>query len=307
MLPSSSNRPLLAPVTTILTPAERVRVDAAGEGLYTALHRDSVDDVIRDLKERRAAAVLVSVTRCGSRDATQVAMLVREFPRVPTVALLTDLDPTSPIAVLTLGRSGVQTLVDVRQPSGWRRLRDVLLADQSRDISRLALAQLSVDLTGAHPDCCRFFEILFSLPGGIGTVRSLSRHLGVVPSTLMSRFFRAELPPPKRYLAMARLVRAAQLFENPGLSVANVANRLDYSSPQSFGRHVRGLIQMTAVEFRQKYDGEGMLQRFRADLILPYMNTLRDFAPLSAPLTRGNDKALRTMRSSQVLRPDLPL
>ena len=82
----------LAPVTTILTPAERVRVDAAGEGLYTALHRDSVDDVIRDLKEQRAAAVLVSVTRCGSRDATQVAMLVREFPRVPTVALLTDLE-----------------------------------------------------------------------------------------------------------------------------------------------------------------------------------------------------------------------
>ena len=152
MLPNAS-RPPLAPVTTILTPAERVRVDAAGEGHYTALHRDSVDDVIRDLKERRAAAVLVSVARCGLRDATQVAMLVREFPRVPTVALLTDLEAGAPGAVLTLGRSGVQTLVDVRQPSGWRRLRDVLLADQSSDINRLALAQLSMDLSGAHSDC----------------------------------------------------------------------------------------------------------------------------------------------------------
>jgi len=280
----------LPPVTTILTPAERVRVDAAGEGLYTAFHRDNVDDVIRDLKERRAAAVLVSVARCGSRDATQVAMLVREFPRVPTVALLTELDPNSPGAVLTLGRSGVQTLVDVRQPAGWRRLRDVLLADQSRDITRLALAQLSVDLAGAHPDCCRFFEILFSLPSGIDTIRSLSRHLRVIPSTLMSRFFRAKLPAPKRYLAMARLIRAAQLFENPGLSVANVANRLDYSSPQSFGRHVRGLIQLTAVEFRQKYDGEGMLQRFRDDLILPYLTTLRTFTPLSVSLTRSGER-----------------
>ena len=107
---------------------------------------------------------LVSVTRCGSRDATQVAMLVREFPRVPTVALLTDLDPASPTAVLTLGRSGVQTLVDVRQPAGWRRLRDVLLADQSRDISGLALAQLAVDLAGAHPDCWRFFEDALQSP-----------------------------------------------------------------------------------------------------------------------------------------------
>jgi len=292
MLPNAS-RPPLAPVTTILTPAERVRVDAAGEGHYTALHRDSVDDVIRDLKERRAAAVLVSVARCGLRDATQVAMLVREFPRVPAVALLTDLEASAPGAVLTLGRSGVQTLVDVRQPSGWRRLRDVLLADQSSDINRLALAQLSMDLSGAHSDCRYFFEILFSLPSGIGTVRSLARYLGVIPSTLMSRFFRARLPAPKRYLAMTRLIRAAQLFENPGLSVANVANRLDYSSPQSFGRHVRGLIHLTAVEFRQKYDGEGMLQRFREDLIIPYLPRLRNFAPLSAALIRPAERSAR--------------
>ncbi len=300
MLP---NRPSLVPVTTILTPAERVRVNAAGEGLYTALHRDTVDDVIRDLKEHHAAAVLVSVTRCGPRDASQVAILVREFPRVPTVALLTDLDPNSPTAVLTLGRSGVQTLVDVRQPSGWRRLRDVLLADQSRDVSRLALAQLSVDLAGAHTDCRRFFEILFALPGGIGTIRSLAYHLGIVPSTLMSRFFRASLPAPKRYLAMARLIRAAQLFENPGLSVANVANRLDYSSPQSFGRHIRGLIGLTAVEFRQKYDGEGMLQRFREDLVLPYLTSLRSFAPFSMPLTRTNDRLRVASHELQILQP----
>lgn len=290
MQATPDTRPNLASVTTILTPAERVRVDAAGQGMYTALHRDSMDDVFRDLKEHHAAAVLVSVNCCNNRDATRVATLVREFPRIPTVALLTDLAANAPSAVLTLGRSGIQTLVDVRQPAGWRRLRDVLLADQSRDINRIALAHLSGDLAGAHPDCWRFFEVLFSLPGGVGTIRSLSRHLGVIPSTLMSRFFRANLPAPKRYLATARLVRAAQLFENPGLSIANVANRLDYSSPQSFGRHVRGLIQLTAVEFRQRYDGEGMLQRFRSDLVIPFLPQLRAFTPLSVPLVRSYDQ-----------------
>jgi AraC-like DNA-binding protein len=89
---------------------------------------------------------------------------------------------------------------------------------------------------------------------------------------------------------MARLVRAAQLFENPGLSVANVANRLDYSSPQSFGRHIRGLIHLTAVEFRQKYDGEGMLQRFRDELITPHLPRLRTFAPLSVAVTRAVER-----------------
>ncbi|HVE79051.1 MAG TPA: helix-turn-helix domain-containing protein, partial [Gemmatimonadaceae bacterium] len=93
----------------------------------------------------------------------------------------------------------------------------------------------------------------------------------------------ARLPAPKRYLAMARLARAARLFENPGRSVANVANHLDYSSPQSFGRHVRTMLGMTAVAFRQRYDGEGMLQRFRDELVLPYAATLRRFTPLAPP------------------------
>jgi len=98
----------------------------------------------------------------------------------------------------------------------------------------------------------------------------------------MSRFFRAGLPAPKRYLAAARLVRAARLFENPGFSVANIANHLDYSSPQSFGRHVRTVLGMTALEFRGRYDGAAMLLHFREMLVLPYANALRRLKPLSA-------------------------
>jgi AraC-like DNA-binding protein len=96
----------------------------------------------------------------------------------------------------------------------------------------------------------------------------------------MSRFFRARLPAPKRYLAEARLVRAARLFENPGFSIANVSNHLDYSSPQSFGRHVRTLLNLTAGEFRRRYDGEGMLRHFRETLVLPHLMVLRRLRPL---------------------------
>jgi AraC-like DNA-binding protein len=208
--------------------------------------------------------------------------LVREFPRIPAVALLTQLEPTTPRTVLTLGYSGVRALIDVRQPAGWRELREVLLAERADDIERLALGQLALDLVGAPDDCWRFFEALFKRPPRATTVRGLATHLRVVPSTLMSRFFRAHLPAPKRYLASARLIQAARLFENPGLSVANVADHLEYSSPQSFGRHVRTMLCMTAVAFRQRYDGEGMLQRFREELVIPHLPTLRNFTPLSA-------------------------
>ena len=274
----------LTPVSTMLTPTERLRVDAAGEGLYQALHRDSVDDVIRDLKERGAAAVLMSVSRFSQQESTlRIARMVREFPRIPAVALLAEVDSRTPQTVLTLGRSGVHTLIDVRQAAGWRELRNVLMADRSTEIQRLALAQLTTDLAGVPPDCWKFFEMLFRCSPQVSTVRMLARRLEVLPSTLMSRFFRARLPAPKRYLATARLTRAASLFENPGLSVANVANHLDYSSPQSFGRHIRTVLGLTAVEFRQRYDGEGMLHRFREELVLPYLPVLRTLTPLSAP------------------------
>jgi AraC-like DNA-binding protein len=168
----------------------------------------------------------------------------------------------------------------VRDADGWRELRTYLLAVRGDDIQREALSQLAIDLAGVSRDCWRFFEALFLSPPRVCTVRALSRRLDVLPSTLMSRFFRAHLPAPKQYLSMARLVRAARLFENPGFSVANVANHLDYSSPQSFGRHVRSLMRLTAVDFRQRYDGEGMLQHFRRELIVPHLDALRELRPL---------------------------
>ena len=279
MQPVSTGRPLLA-VSTFLSPAERARVDAAGEGSYRAIHRDEVAELVGDIKAKRADAVLVSVARCDGRAQPRISALVREFPRVSTVALVTAVSPDAPRVALSLGSSGITQLVDVREPQGWHELRRLLLADRGTEVQREALTQLSIDLAGAHPECWRFFEALFVAPPRLSTVRELSLQLGVLPSTLMSRFFRAGLPAPKRYLSQARLVRAARLFENPGFSIANVANHLDYSSPQSFGRHVRTLLDVTAGEFRRRFDGERMLTHFRQTLVLPHLTTLRQLRPL---------------------------
>jgi AraC-like DNA-binding protein len=268
-------------IATVLTPSERIRIDAAGEGSYRALHRDTVAEVVQDLKTNRASAVIVSVARCDHYQRASVAALVREFPRVPTVALLTQVDRTTPQAMLSLGSTGLRQLVDVREAEGWRELRSFLITARGADMQREAIAQLAIDLTGVPGDCWRFFESLFLVAPTVSTVRELADGLHVLPSTLMSRFFRARLPAPKQYLALARLVRAARLFENPGFSIANVANHLDYSSPQSFGRHVRRLMRLTAMQFRERYDGEGMLGHFRHTLIVPYLDQLRELRPLN--------------------------
>ena len=270
------------PVSTILTPPERSRVDAAAQGLCEPLHRESLDEVLSDLREQKADLVLISVTKYGTQNSGHVAAMVREFPRVPAVAILTETQNSTPHATLALGQMGIRTLVDARIPAGWQALRNLLASQGSNDLQRSALAQISRDLPGVSKDCWRFFELLFETSPRISTVRQLSRHLNILPSTLMSRFFRAKLPAPKRYLSLARLIRAARLFENPGLSVARVANHLDYSSPQSFGRHVRTVMKMSPVKFRATFDGQGMLQFFRREMILPYVDVLCGFRPSAA-------------------------
>lgn len=281
----------LPPVATVLDPAERRSVDAAGAGLYRTLHRESLQEVRRDLKERRISAVIVSVARCVREEPAHMQAVVRDFPRIPTVALVSAASDTDPTAVLALGNCGVRTLVDVRYAAGWGHLRDVLGAEVTHDMDRIALGVLQQDLCEASPDCWRFFEALFTRTYSAPTIRVLARRLGVLPSTLMSRFFRAKLPPPKRYLALARLVRAARLFENPGLSVADVANHLDYSSPQSFGRHVKSVLAMNATDFRRRFDGHEMLRHFRETLVLPYMPALLHLRPL-AQRTQGGEAVL---------------
>lgn len=287
--------PLKIPVSTVLTPTERSRVDAIAHGLCQPLHRESLEEVLADLRNQRAGMILISVTRYAGQGYSRMAAVVREFPRVPAIALLTETEISTPYSTLLLGQLGIKKMVDARTPTGWQALRGLLAADTAQDLHRSALAQINLDLPGVSPDCWRFFELLFDPSPKIGTVRQLARRLEILPSTLMSRFFRANLPAPKKYLALSRLVRAARLFENPGLSVASVANHLDYSSPQSFGRHVRTIMKMSPVIFRNRFDGQGMVQYFRTQLILPYAETLRTFHPIEAyPGWVGNrsDKTL---------------
>lgn len=271
------------PISTMLTREERVRLDAAGTGLFQTTHRDTIDEVLRDLRNQRARAVIVSTAFCQcATEVTRVARVVREFPQIPTVALISQLDRGTARTVLTLGQCGIRTLVDIREPGGWHELRNLLLSEHSLELRHQAVALISEDLVHAPAGSRRFFEVLFAVAPRTGTIRELAAGLQVLPSTLMSRFFRAQLPPPKRFLAYARLMFAARMFETPGLSLASVATRLDYSSAQSFGRHIRSILGLPALEFRERYDGAGMLQRLRDDLVLRHLPKWATFDPLAS-------------------------
>jgi AraC-like DNA-binding protein len=155
-----------------------------------------------------------------------------------------------------------------------------LLGRPTGSSESLILSRVVPALGDPTVECRRFFEVLVRVAPGVTTVRALARGLGLGTSTFMSRFFRAGVPSPKRYLSAVRLLYAAALLESPGLSVADVAYRLEYSSPQSFGRHLRTVLGVTAGEFRRRYPFEVALEDFNARLIVPFRPSFRTFQPL---------------------------
>jgi AraC-like DNA-binding protein len=276
-------------VCTLLPPAERQRFEAVGDGCFVSLHAESCREVLTAARRRRVDAIVLSVHQCGGEELPTVARLVREFPAIPAVALVSRHDHHATETLLRLGASGVRAAVDCSEPGGWRRLRE-LVGHPASPVAARILQCLLPSLGDEIPEDARlFFEAMVRLAPAIRTVRGLARHLRLPASTLMSRFLRAQLPSPKTYLAAMRLVYAAYLFRNPGLSVADVAYRLDFSSPQSFSRHLKAMLGVTAGEYRRRFPFDVALARYVDLLVTPYRETFGAFRPLYAGGDQGSD------------------
>jgi AraC-like DNA-binding protein len=263
-----------------------------GDGCFDTLHAESLREALHVARTRRIDAVVISVHRCHGEALPAVARFVREFPAIPAVVLVSRHDREATETLLRLGATGVRSAVDCTHPDGWRRLRD-LVGHPASPVAARVLVHVVPALGDVSVETRLFFETVARLAPAISTVRGLARHLRVRPSTLMSRFHRARLPSPKSYLAAMRLLHAAYLFQNPGLSVSDVAYRLDYSSPQSFGRHLKAVLGVTAGEFRRRFPFDVALARYVDLLVTPYREALRAFHPLNAGLwDQGSNAAV---------------
>jgi AraC-like DNA-binding protein len=280
-------------VATVLWPAERTRVEAAGAGCFRTCHGESLDEAVRVVRRGGAAALFLSVPRCKDEDLPRVARFVREFPHVPAVALISRADGAAADRVLRLGASGVHAVVDVSVPAGWQRLRELLREPASPAAAQI-LATIAPDLEGCPPDCRLFFEYIARHAPDVATAWRLARALRCGPTSLTSRFLRAGLPSPKVYLAHMRLLHATWLFTVSGLVVADVSHRLDYSSAQAFGRHVRTFLGITAAELRRRVPFPAALAQFRSRLLAPFRDRLLTFHPLGTqPGDHGHRRRAR--------------
>src|SRR2546429_9160320 len=195
-------------VCTVLPPLERPRLDAVGDGCFTALHANSLRDALRAARRNRVGALVPSGPGGRGDELPAVARFVREFPAIPAVALVSRHDREVTETLLRVGATGVRTAVDCTEAAGWRRLRD-LLGHPASPVAARILARVVPALGDAGGDIRLFFEALARLAPVLSTVRRLARHLRIAPSPLVSRCYRAAFPAPQSYLAGKRRVAAA--------------------------------------------------------------------------------------------------
>src|SRR2546430_2251255 len=144
-------------VCTVLPPLERPRLDAVGDGCFTALHANSFRDALRAARRKRVDALVLSVHSCRGDELPAVARFVREFPAIPAVALVSQHDREVTETLLRLGATGVRTAVDCTEAAGWRRLRD-LLGHPASPVAARILARVIPVLEDAPGDVRVFFE-----------------------------------------------------------------------------------------------------------------------------------------------------
>jgi hypothetical protein len=259
--------------------SERDLVAAAGFERFATVHRDSIRAVFEDFRNDRADAAIVSIARVSEANGGQLSELVRGFPGRPLIGLALAADNVKILAsTLELGRSGIELVVDARRPQGWDELREALVSPRMTESFRVqVLTRIHAEVGALTSNCAKFFDLIFD--PAVQRTKQVADQLGVGRSAFHSRFHRASLPSARRYLDFARLVRVAFIGQEPALNGTDISNRVHASSPQSLHRSIRCLTGLSFREFRYRYDGSAMLDRFVRELITPHAVRLRSFDP----------------------------
>lgn len=255
------------------------------------IHLDSVPAAISVARKVPVRAVLLGPGAIAPDASPVVAKLANACMGGMLIAVIGHWTPSLAESLLSFGGVGVRDAVDLSRREGFTRLRTLLTRDEWDLATRIAQTLLP-SLEFASDEMRYFIGQLIRSAPFVSSMRALAKELRVRDNSMSSRFFRARLPSPKKYLAAARLVYAAGVLEAPGISVAQAALRLHYSSPQSFGRHVREQLGVSASEFRQRYSFDVMVNHFADRLVLRHQETLRSFVPLKRRASQPQNQFL---------------
>ena len=265
-------------IVTLLEPPLRSRIESAVRERVQVVHANDLPAASSFGNRNELGTLLVSpsMAKPGWNEVLKEFLISR--PGFVAVAIIRDDAIPVPDVILRLGTCGVQAILNLSRPRDWEKLRSIV-NEPNGEAAATIVEHFRPILGAIGEDAERFFLYLIRWCPNITSVRQLSRKMSVNPQTLTSRFCRARLPSVKFYLAAFRLLHATFILRERRSSIANASSLLFYSSPQSFSRHVKSFLGVSASNLKDLHGFEGLLRNVLDRLFLPHQSELRTLRP----------------------------
>lgn len=207
------------------------------------------------LEEVRAAptsAFVIVDPYAGEADRSQPSIelgaLLNRFPSLTVTAALTA-GRGRLEHVRRLGEWGVVQVIDLEEETTALAIWDRLQSSRGRSLVALIERALTPASSGTARAILRAATVVVS-DGGQG--RELAQSLHVTPRTLLRWCRNAGLPATRPLLAWMRILLAAELLDDPGRTVSDVALSCGYSSDSTLRQALRTFLRLTPTQLRER-------------------------------------------------------
>ncbi|HYJ78039.1 MAG TPA: helix-turn-helix domain-containing protein [Longimicrobiaceae bacterium] len=230
--------------------ALRDRLLEAQAGAFRLARVDDWAALRQALFRSPAAVAVVDPCEPGRSGAPAAALrdLLAELPSATVLAAL-EVAPADGALLRTLMAWGVADVIVLGREDTPAALAHRVRAVQGLAVHRLLRRALPRGVPGrARPLLAAAAE---TVAAG-GQAPELAAALGVNERTVPRWFERADLPPPRRLLAWLRLLLAAELLDDPGRTVAAVAQACGYANEASLKAALRQFMGAPPSELRRR-------------------------------------------------------
>ena len=230
---------------------EQLRGVARSEGYQLRFLADW-DELLDEVRAAPASSLLVVDPYAGTSTggdaelSIELSALLNRFPSLTVTAAIGVVSGRLD-HVLKLGEWGVAQVIDLEEECTSSSIAYRLLMVRGRPLRSLVERALPGSTGGAARAILAAASRVVA-EGGQG--KDLARALHVTTRTLTRWCRRAALPPPKRLLAWMRVLLAAELLDDPGRTISDVALSCGYAADSSL-RHALGrLLGRTPSDLR---------------------------------------------------------
>ena len=225
--------------------------DLAADGGHELRRQNDWDSLLSHAESAPASAMIVVDPFFGSENGQVASGLNRLLDALPSLAVtaVMRVEAGTQDAIRRLGAMGVVQVLDLEEEDTVIALDRRLASARGRPLRGLMDRALPEDTSGAAR---AILAAATSVVAEGGQGQDLADALNVTTRTVSRWCRRAALPPPKRLLAWMRVLLAAELLDDPGRRISEVAAACGYAADSSLRHTLRTFVGKTPTELRNE-------------------------------------------------------